>query len=156
MDGSALSCYLISSTKKKKIKAMKLARELSLSCWMFVVTSGGTSWSAGCLGQVECLRKSVCSGTGYHELQVCAGMFVRDRNLELHPWSAVFAFCSMWMMPVLSRRFFSVSVGSCHLQRFRATRIYRTFITPYMQGPTTVQSTSQPPAECHWNQKPPP
>ena len=54
MDCSVFSCYLISLMKKE----INLAWELSLSSWMFAVTSGGTSWSGGCLEQhIECLKK---------------------------------------------------------------------------------------------------
>lgn len=136
---------------------MKLARELSLSCWMFVVTSGGTSWSGGCLGQqIECLRKICVSGTGCHERvgagvcrDVCERQKLGDKSLKC----LLFVPC---LMPVLPESCSPVSVGSCNLKRFHTTSIYRTFITPHTQGPTTVQSTSQLPVECHWNQKPPP
>lgn len=83
---------------------MKLARELSLSCWMFVVTSGGTSWSGGCLGQqIECLRKICVSGTGCHERvgagvcrDVCERQKLGDTSLKccvcflFHVWCQFF------------------------------------------------------------------
>lgn len=96
---------------------MKLARELSLSCWMFVFTSGRTSWSGGCLGQQnEYLKKSVCSGTGCHERwgvcgDVCERQKLGDTSLKccvcflFHGWCHLFPRGTPLLVVAISKGF---------------------------------------------------
>lgn len=63
---------------------MNLAWECSLSSWMFAVTSGGTSWSGGCLEQqMECLRK-IC--VQWHLLPVSILLWVCICVWEMETW----------------------------------------------------------------------
>lgn len=84
---------------------MKLARELSLNCWMFVVTSGGTSWSAGCLGQqIECLKK-ICVQWHWLPWACCCGC-VRGCLWETETWSCIPEVLCLLFVPCGWRQFF--------------------------------------------------
>lgn len=139
---AALYCPVTSFPRWKK--EINLVWELSLSSWIFAVTSGGTSRSGGYLEQQIEFLKKVC--VRWHWLPVGILLWVhvcvRGGNLKTQPRSAVFAFCSVWMMPVPSKSCSSVSIGTCRLQSFHARRMYRTFITPYTQRRNSQQSVA--------------
>lgn len=83
-DGHGLLCIVLLPNFLEERKEINLAWEVSLSSWMFLVTSGGTSWSGGCLEQqTECLRK-IC--VQWHLLLVNIVLWVCICVQETETW----------------------------------------------------------------------